>query len=129
MTRNRFRTRVFHINGIPFPSAKSLNMIRIQSVIHQMNDIKVKMRLRQLATVFASSCLLLAANGLQIQHPAKMRHFKIPHRMYRLSLRERMNQSMPTLPKRKDTANVVNFDICLYEHGAFDFHVIHPLSQ
>ena len=129
MTLNRFRTRVFHINGMPFPSAKSLKMMRIQSVIHQTNEIRVKIKLRQLATVFASSCLLLAANGLQMQHPAKMRHFKIPHRMYRLSFRERMNQSMPTVPKRNDTAKVVNFDICLYEHGAFDFHVIQPLSQ
>jgi hypothetical protein len=105
-----------YANEAPLPSGKLLNMIRIQSTSHQTKAMKVKLTLRQLAAVVAFLLLLLAANGLQIQQPADIRSFNIPHNIYKLSLRERTNQSIPVLPRMNDKIKAIIFELCLYEH-------------
>jgi hypothetical protein len=95
------------------PSGKLFNKIRIQSTNHQINAISVKLTLRQLAAVVALLLLLLAANGLQIQQPVDMRSFNTPHNIYKLSFRDRKNQSMPIYPKVNDKTKAKIFEVCL----------------
>ena len=64
-----------------------------------------------------------------MQQPAEMSNFNIPHKIYKLSLRDKTNQSTPALPTINDRINAMSFEHCLYEHWRRIDQVIQPFSQ
>ncbi len=81
-----------------------------------MTEIEPKVMPKQLATIIEISVLLIKAIRFQIQAAIDISNFNKPINIYKLFLRDNINQSIPAPPISNEIIKLEDFEICLYEH-------------